>query len=169
MFPRDVGIVQGLLVGLLPVCGVVNTEVIASAVDDIRVGRVHKAVAAYLAVTDKAIAATELHETHHAAQGLEESLIADYPSCGESGEETIALVRRKVLGTVISNIELSQIAVLPVVGDAAYKSYLTVRNIGIGGGIIAGVLVVEHQCSDMVIAELSVVVERGLEIPVARA
>ena len=177
MLPCDVGVVQCFLIGCFPDGGVVDTKDIAhtsayvraTVVDDVRVGRVHKAVAAYLAVTDKTIAATELHETHHTAQGLEESLIADYPSCRESGEETIALARRKVFGTVIADVELSQVAVLPIVSSTSDESYLSVWNVGIGGGIIAGVLVVEYQCPDMVVAELSVVVERGLEIPVARA
>ena len=177
MLPGDVGIVARHLVGSLPYGGIVDTEDVSVSitgrntiiVDSKRIGGVHKAVAVQIGITYQTVAGTELQEAYYLGKRLEEWFIAHYPTHRHSRESTVTLARSKVLGTIVTHIELCHIAVVPVVGNTTYQTYLAVRHIGIGARIIAAVLIVEQDGTHIVQTEGTVVVETCLKIPVTAA
>ena len=177
VLPGDVGIVASHLVGSLPYGGIVDTENISvsiagrntAVVDGERIGGVHKAVAVQIGITYQTVAGTELQEAYCLGKRLEEWLIAHYPTHRHRWEGTVTLARSKVLGTIVTHIELCHVAVVPVVGNTTYQTYLAVRHIGIGAWIIAAVLIVEQDGTHIVQTERTVVVKTCLEIPVTAA
>ena len=177
VLPGDVGIVARHLVGSLPYGGVVDTEDVSvsitgsngAIIDGKRIGGVHKAVAVQIGITYQTVAGTKLQETYCLGKRLEEWLIAHYPTHRHSREGTVTLARSKVLGTIVTHIELCHVAVVPVVGNTTNQTYLAVRHIGIGAWIIAAVLIVEQDGTHIVQTERTVVIKTCLEIPVTAA
>ena len=177
VLPGDVGIVARHLVGSLPYGGVVDAEDISvsiagrnsTIVDSKRIGGVHKAVAVQIGITYQTVAGTELQEAYYLGKRLEEWFIAHYPTHRHSREGTITLAWCKVLGAIVTHIELCHIAIVPVVGNTTYQTYLAVRHIGIGARIIAAVLIVEQDGTYIVQSERTVVVKTCLKIPVTAA
>ena len=177
VFPGDVGIVARHLVGSLPYGGVVDTEDVSvsiagrnsTIVDSKRIGGVHKAVAVQIGITYQTVAGTELQEAYYLGKRLEKWFIAHYPTHRHSRESTITLAWCKVLGAIVTHIELCHIAIVPVVGNTTHQTYLAVRHIGIGARIIAAVLIVEQDGTYIVQSERTVVVKTCLKIPVTAA
>ena len=96
------------------------------------------------------------------------------PTHRERGECTVALAFGKVLRTVITDIEVYQVAGIIVIGHTSHESYVALRNrliqaaVGIPW-VIGLALVVEKQRAHIVLTELAGVVEACLSIPVTAA
>ena len=180
-FPRHVRVVLCGLDSTLGNCSVLNTEVVgigvgiltdtlsqSGGIHIVRIGNIHESASTNLIVTDKTPRSTELHEAEHFLQRLEESLVADYPSNRTCGECTEALTGSEVLGTIVTDIEFSDIAVVPVVGYTAYKTNVRTRNIRIGtADIVFLTLVVKCKGRNGVLSECTAVVQRTFQIPVS--
>ena len=177
VLPGDVGIVARHLVGSLPYGSVVNTEDVSisitgrniAIIDGERIGGVHKAITVQISITYQTVAGTKLQEAYCLGERLEEWLIADYPTHRHCWEGSVTLARSKVLGTIVTHVELCHIAVVPIVGNTTYQTYLAVRHIGIGARIIAAVLIVEQDGTHIVQTEGTVIVKTCLKIPVTTA
>ena len=124
LFPCHIRIVLSRLVCTRSKITTVYTEVVTFAKSVWVVG-IHETRTTNLVVTDKTPRCTKLEIVHHFAQRLEKRLLADNPSYRTSREETISIVLGKVLGAIVAHIELSHIAVVPVVGDTTYQTNIS--------------------------------------------
>ncbi len=146
----------------------VDTEEWTVAVDAVEVRRIVKAIAAAdVSVTYQAPRSTYLHVVNYLLQRLEELLLAHVPTCRESREGAVAVAFGEGFAAVVSDVELSHIAVVPVVSDTSYNTQRTFRyQVVVAAGVIGLLLVVKQECRYGVQTKLAVPAEAGVKVPV---
>ena len=139
-FPTHIGIVLGGFSCSQTDCTVFNTKAVSvsavtvrqtAVIHFIRVGQVKETEVqvARLIVTYQTQAGTQFQECHPRLQRLEPFFLTHNPSHRTCREGTEAAFRRKVLGTVVTDVELGHVTVFPVVGHTSYQTYIPTGNV----------------------------------------
>ena len=126
---------------------------------------VEEALSGVVVVTHLTVAAANLQVVEPFLGLLHELLVADYPAERHGGEEAEALAAGKVLGAVVAEVELSQVAVVESIGDTTYDTLIALGQVGLEPIVV---LVVEHHGGDVVLAELAGIVQLILHVELVR-
>ena len=182
-FPTHIGIVLGGFSCSQTDCTVFNTKAVSvsavtvrqtAVIHFIRVGQVKETEVqvARLVVTYQTQTGTQFQECHPRLQRLEPFFLTHNPSHRTCREGTEATFRRKVLGTVVTDVELGHVTVFPVVGHTSYQTYIPTGNVTVLRATAAKVillgLVVQQQGRHIMVAERTGIVQAGLHVPVTR-
>ena len=134
---------------------------------------IHEADGIVEVVTHLAYGGAELEEVHP-VDTLHEFLLGDDPSYRSRREQTVTgLARSEVLGAVVTGTHVQQVLVLVCIGDAADPAHISAGKplvihfaVVFLRIVITGLVVQQKAAHRMLVRELALVVDTGLEVPV---
>ena len=85
----------------------------------VRFGKIVEPVAGVsdVVVTYETVGSTEFQVVDHIGQRLEEFLVGQHPGCSHGREETPAVTLVETFGTIVTEVELREISLVPSVGE----------------------------------------------------
>ena len=127
------------------------------------------AVAADLVIADQTPRSADLEHVHDILHAPPPRLLGNEITQSDGREETEALARREVLGTVVTGIELEEVAVVIIIGQTTGDTLVSVRKgvLGRTGAVAeqaAARLLEQEEARHIVMAERPGVVEGSLDI-----
>ena len=114
-----------------------------------------------LVVTDLTIAGTNLQVVEPLLCRLHKLLVGESPTERESWEETKTLALTEVLRTIVTEVDLCQVAIIIAVGSTTYKTLVTTSQLSL---IAVVVLVVEQHTCHIMLAKLASIVQLTLDV-----
>ena len=123
---------------------------------------IEEAVAAHGVVTDHAVGGAELQPGDHGVV-LQEGLVGGDPAHGDRREETEAVGRGELLRSVVTHVQLEEVAVVIGVGQTGRRTDDVVGDGGAAGFPVTAVGV-HHRAHGVLLGERAGVVDTGLRV-----